>query len=62
MARRGRVGYAEPAAIARPIGVVGGLHVGPVLLQVHDPRGAAASTGVPPHVDLDAGQFRTVDC
>jgi hypothetical protein len=51
VARRRVVGDALLAAERLAFGIVGEVDGGAVLSQVHDPRIAAPSTGIPSHVD-----------
>ncbi len=57
VARRDLLGNAHFLAVRGTIRVVGDLDLGAVLLQVHDPPRAAASTGIAPDIEADTRQL-----
>ncbi|MFT5433427.1 MAG: hypothetical protein ACI9OJ_004133 [Myxococcota bacterium] len=59
VAGAGAVRNPSIGAKRRSIGVVGHLDLGAVLLQVHDPPRAAASTGIASNLESNARQFRS---
>ena len=56
MTRGSFVGHAEVRSVRGSIRIVRRIDLSAVVLQVHDPPGAAASTRVAANVEADAGQ------
>lgn len=59
---RGRfLGHADVSSVGSSIGIVSHFDISAVVLQVHDPPGAAASTRVTSNIDADAGERCIID-
>lgn len=59
---RGRfLGHADASSVRSSIRIVSHFDISAVVLQVHDPPGAAASTRVTSNIDADAGERCIID-